>query len=110
MLVAVGVLRQAFCMSGVALLGLILLSMAWLFFLLGLAINLQVYRKRKARRPVPGLGFLPGVVGSLAVFFTVPALARYGVEVPLPWLWILLPLVLDPYCLGWLVMRVLERR
>ena len=50
------------------------------------------------------------MVGSLAVFFTIPALARYGFEVPWPWLWILLPLVLDPYCLGWLLIRALQRR
>ena len=67
-------------MTGGALLGLILLSMAWLYFLIG------VIR--------PGMGFDPGLVGSLAVFFTIPALARYGIEVPWPWLWILLPLVL----------------
>jgi len=34
------------------------------------------------------------------VFFSLPALAKYGVEVSWPWLWILLPLALDP----WLVL------
>src|SRR5438128_1292887 len=57
-------------MTGGALLGLIMLSMAWLYFLIG------VIR--------PGMGFVPGLVGSLAVFFTIPALARYDVEVPGP--------------------------
>jgi hypothetical protein len=82
-------------MTGGALLGLVLLSMGWLFFLAGLAANYQALRA--ARR---GLGPLPGLVGSLTVFFSLPALARYGVEVPWPWLWILLPLALDP----WLVL------
>jgi hypothetical protein len=66
-------------MTGTGLLGLILLSMAWLLFLAGLALRVW---------PLAGIG------GSLAVFFTIPALAKYGVEVPWPWLWILAPLVL----------------
>lgn len=98
-------------MTGGWLIGLILLSMAWLFFLLGLAVNVQAaWRAKPEGRAPSGLGFAPGVVGSLAVFFTIPALARYGFEVPWPWLWILLPLVLDPYCLGWLLIRALQRR
>jgi len=36
-------------------------------------------------------------VGSLTVFFSLPALRNYGVEAPWPWLWILLPLALDPW-------------
>ncbi|HET7671089.1 MAG TPA: hypothetical protein VFK84_11825 [Burkholderiales bacterium] len=62
--------------------------MAWLFFLAGLAINYQALR-RSAR----GMPILPGVVGSLAAFFSVQAL-----DAPWPWLWILLPLFIDPYC------------
>ena len=68
-------------MSGGMYLELVLISMGWLFFLAGLAI---------------GVRFLPGIAGSLAAFFSIPALARHGVEVPWPWLWILLPLVVDP--------------
>jgi hypothetical protein len=79
-------------MTGAALLGLVLLSMAWLFFLGGLAAKLTA---KPGRRLASRLGFLPGVAGSLAVFFSVPALASYGFEVPWPWLWILLPLALD---------------
>ena len=75
-------------MTGGALLGLILISMAWLFFLAGLAINYQALLR--SRRGVP---VLPGLVGSLAAFFSVGAL-----NAPWPWLWILLPLFLDPYC------------
>jgi len=90
--------------SGSAFLGLVLLSMAWLFFLLGLAANYRLLH------PQVKLGLLPGVVGSLAAFFTIPALTRYGLEVPWPWLWILLPLALDPGCLGWIVLRLLQKR
>jgi len=61
------------------LLGLVLLSMAWLLCLGGLALRVWP---------------LAAVAGSVAVFFTIPALARYGIEVPWPWLWILLPLAL----------------
>ncbi len=86
------------------MLGLVLLSMAWLFFLGGLIANVQVLRAslkaRAGTRTPASLGFLPGVVGSLAVFLSLPALARYGVQLPWPWFWILLPLFVDPYCLG----------
>jgi len=100
-------------MTGGGLLELILLSMAWLFFAAGLAANYHVLRKSlKAKRgeAIPSsLGLVPGVVGSLAVFFTIPALGKYGVEVPLPWLWILLPLLIDPYCLGGLVLLLVRK-
>jgi hypothetical protein len=101
-------------MTGGTLLGLILLSMAWLYFLIGLAAHYRILRiSMQAREgdPIPSnMGFIPGLVGSVAVFFTIPALARYGVEVPWPWLWILLPLVLDPYCAGWVVLMAFRRR
>ena len=79
-------------MSGGALLALILISMGWLFFLAGLAANSHARRKKTRAR----LGFAPGVVGSITAFFTIPALAKYGVEVPWPWLWIVLPLLIEP--------------
>ena len=66
-------------MTGTGFLGLILLSMAWLLLLAALVMRLRA---------------LAGIAGSVAVFFTIPALTRYGVEVPWPWLWILLPLAL----------------
>ena len=87
-------------MTGGALLGLILLSMAWCFFLLGLAFHIQIARKRLSAK---GMGFLPAVSGSLAVFFSIPVLARHGIDVPWPWLWIVLPLLVDPYL--WLLLR-----
>ena len=66
-------------MTGTGFLGLILLSMAWLLVLAAL-----FFRQRA----------LAGIAASVAVFFSIPALARYGVDVPWPWLWILLPLAL----------------
>ena len=93
-------------MTGGSLVGLILLSMAWLFFAGGAVMNFSVLRAAMKARPgerVPsGMPLVSGVVGSLAAFFSIPALAAYGVEVPWPWLWILLPLFLDVYCLGWI--------
>jgi hypothetical protein len=104
-------MRQAGFMSGGALIGLFLLSMAWCFFLFGLVVHWQLLRRRLRARQgeqVPGgMGFLPSVVGSVAVFFTLPALERFGIDIPLPWLWILLPLVADPYLL-YLVFRRLR--
>lgn len=86
-------------MTGGALLGLILISMAWLFFLAGLAINYQALRR--SRRGIP---MLPGVVGSVAAFFSVNAL-----NAPWPWLWILLPLFLDPYCVPGVLLLLLRK-
>jgi hypothetical protein len=80
--------------TGTAYLELVLVSMGWFFFFAGLVV---------------GLRFLPGVVGSLAAFFSVPALERHGVEVPWPWLWILLPLVIDPLA-AWLRTRMRASR
>ena len=100
-------------MTGGGLLELILLSMAWLFFLGGLAANVQVFAKSLKAKPgerVPsGLGFIPGVAGSVTVFFSIPALAGHGIEVPWPWLWIVLPLVVDPYCVGGLVLLLVRK-
>lgn len=100
-------------MTGSGLLGLMLLSMGWLFFLGGLAVNIHALRRalaaREGERTPSGLGFVPGVVGSLVVFFTVPALMRFGIQVPWPWFWILLPLVLDPYCAGGFLLTVFQR-
>ena len=99
-------------MTGGSLLGLILLSMAWLFCLLGAVTNFSVLRaaaRANAGAPAPsGIPFLPGVAGSLAAFFTIPALAGHGIEAPWPWLWILLPLFLDVYCLGWVLIYLLR--
>ena len=84
-------------MSGIGLLALVLISMGWLFFLAGAAIN---WRSR------PGIPLLPGLVGSVTVFFSLPPLIQRGVDVPWPWLWILLPLILDPGCLPGLLRRL----
>jgi hypothetical protein len=96
-------------MTGGALLRLILLSMGWLFFLAGLAVHCRMLMSslKAARRERPSsLSFLPGVVGSVTALFTFNTLAGYGVEVAWPWLWILLPLVIDPYCVGGLLFLV----
>jgi hypothetical protein len=101
-------------MTGGSLVGLTLLSMAWLFFAGGAVINFSVLRK--AARSTPGerkpsgIPLIPGVVGSLAAFFTVAALAGRGVELAWPWLWILLPLFLDVYCLGWIALFLLNKQ
>lgn len=84
-------------MSGGALLGLVLLSMAWLFFLAGTLLNVAaLVRSFRARKP-PSLPIplLPGVAGSLAAFFSIPAVTRYGIEPAWPWFWVLLPLLID---------------
>jgi hypothetical protein len=49
-------------------------------------------------------------VGSLAAFFTLPALAARGLQLPWPWLWILLPLLLDVHCIGGIVLFLFSTR
>jgi hypothetical protein len=96
-------------MSGGYLLGLIGFSMASLFALAGLVINFAAWRA--ARRAVPGarvasgIPILPGVVGSVTLFLLIPQLkTRFGLELPWPFFWILLPLLLDLQGLGgWLL-------
>jgi hypothetical protein len=75
-------------MTGMDLLGLVLLSMGWLFSLGALAFNLA-----DRRRP---LRYWPGVAGSLTVLVTLPMFPARGVEIAWPWFWVLLPFVLDP--------------
>jgi hypothetical protein len=62
-------------------------------------------RARPGARGASGIPILPGVVGSLTLFFLIPQLkARFGLELPWPFLWILLPLFLDLQGLGgWLL-------
>jgi hypothetical protein len=99
-------------MTGAALLGLALLSMGWLFFLGGLAANYSALIKAfksPAGAPARAFGPLPGVIGSITVFWSVAALVKSGVVIPWAWLWILLPLVIDPFCAGALVLRVLRK-
>ena len=100
-------------MTGGALVGLTLLSMAWLFFAGGAVMNFSVLRRAAKATPgergPSGIPLLPGLVGSLAAFFTLPTLARYGVDAPWPWLWILLPMLLDVYCVGWIVLFIFFR-
>ena len=88
--------------------------MAWLFFAGGAVMNFSVLRRAAKAKPgeaaPSGIPLLPGLVGSLAAFFTVPALARFGVEAPWPWLWILLPMFLDVYCLGWIAVFLFKKQ
>lgn len=97
-------------MTGWTLLGLTLLSMGWLFFLAGTAVNFAAWRRlRKAPSGTRfgGLVLLPGLIGSVTVFFSVGSLLVSGWHVPWPWLWILLPLFLDVGCLGRFVLAAL---
>jgi hypothetical protein len=100
-------------MTGGGLLELILLSMGWLFFLGGLVAHYLILRQSLRAKPderVPSnMGFIPGVAGSITIFFTIPALARYGIDARWPWLWILLPLFIDPYCVGGLVLLLVRK-
>ena len=97
-------------MSGGFLLGLVVASMLWLFFAFGAVINFKVWRAwRKARvgeRVPTGIPFLPGLFGAIAMFLTLPTVASWLDWQPGWWGVALLPLplVLDVYCLGWILL------
>jgi hypothetical protein len=103
-------------MSGGFVLGLVLASMLWLFFLFGAAVNFQVWRawrKAKIGERVPsGIPFLPGLFGAIAMFLTLPTLAKWLDWQPGWWSVALLPLplLLDVYCLGWILLLPFGRR
>jgi hypothetical protein len=97
--------------SGGYLLGLVGISMASLFALAGLVMNFQVWRAVQCARPgervPPGIPLLPGVVGSVTLFFLIPQLHTHlGIEVPWPFFWILLPLFLDLQGLGGILLSI----
>ncbi|MFZ1908699.1 MAG: hypothetical protein WAU52_06415 [Burkholderiales bacterium] len=103
-------------MSGGFFFGLVLASMLWLFFVFGAVVNFQVWRAwRKAavgERVPSGIPFLPGLFGAIAMFLTLPTLARWFGWQPGWWGAVLLPvpLVLDVYCLGWILLLPFGRR
>jgi len=77
----------------------ILIVLAWLFFILGSIANLQIvwslFKANKGQHTSSMVPLVPGLVGSLAVYFTLPQLSRWGYEASSPLLWIFLPLILD---------------
>ena len=103
-------------MSGRFLLGLVVASMLWLFFIFGAVVNFQVWRawsKAKVGERVPsGIPFLPGLFGAVAMFLTLPTVERWLDWKPGWWNVALLPLplVLDVYCLGWILLLPFGRR
>ena len=98
--------------GGTHLFVLVLFSMAWFFALGGLIVNFLSWRaalKAKDGERVPsGFPFIPGILGSVCVFLTLPLIGKaQGAEVPWPWAWILLPFFLDMYGPGGFVMALL---
>jgi hypothetical protein len=89
--------------------------MLWLFAGALLALNFHVWLKRQRAKPgeaVPGgLPFLAGALASFVVFVSIPLADKYlQVEVPWPWLWILLPFFLDVLGPGGWILRLLRLR
>ncbi len=92
-------------MTGAGMVGLMLFSMAWLFYVLGVAMNAyswwRAQRVKEGERVPSGVLFFFGIFGAFIAYFSINVLeGRYGVEVSWPWFWILLPLFLDMYCGG----------
>jgi hypothetical protein len=95
-------------MSGFSYGGLILISMLCLFFVGGMIVNWGAFwqqtHRKEGERAWSSIGPIPGIAGSIFMFFGVGAAMKLGYDIPWPWLWILLPLFLDPFCLGWVLL------
>lgn len=92
-------------------LGLAVLAFVWLLALGMLWVNAYVWwlaRHAKEGERVPsGFPLVAGGVCAYVVFASLPVAKRLGIEVPWPWLWIALPLLLDMQGLGGLIAAVL---
>jgi hypothetical protein len=83
----------------------------WILALGMLWVNAYVWwlaRHAKAGERVPSA--FPLVAGGLCafmVFISLPFAKRVGIEVPWPWLWIALPLLLDMQGLGGMIAALL---
>ena len=87
------------------------LSLGWLFILAGMAMNFISWRaglRAKEGDPVPsGVLFIFGILGAVLAYNTIEVIEKhFAVSVPWPWLWTVLPLFLDMYCAGGLMLAL----
>jgi hypothetical protein len=92
-------------------LALAVLAFFWIVALGMLGVNAHVWwlaRHAKAGERVPSA--FPLVAGGLCAFIafvSLPLAHRLGIDVPWPWLWIALPLLLDMQGIGGLIAALL---
>lgn len=88
----------------------VIIIVGWIVFIFGSAANFRAWKRglqAKAGERLPsGIPIVPGIAGAIAVFFTLPLLAQRGFHAPWPRVWIVLPLFLDVYCLGGLMLAL----
>ena len=99
-------------MDGGDLLLWAMLGSVWLFVFGGMAMNASSWwiglHAKEGERVASGVLFVFGILGAGLAYFSFHVLERrYAITVSWPWLWILLPLFLDVYCLGGLVLALL---
>jgi uncharacterized membrane protein len=97
--------------SGSQILLIVVLPILCLFVVGGMAMNLRSWwiglRAREGEVVPSGVLFIFGILGAVLAYATVGWIRKYfGVDVPWPWLWIVLPLFLDVYCLGGFVLAL----
>jgi hypothetical protein len=64
---------------------------------------------KEGERVPSGVFFVVGILGAFFAYHTVDVITKYfEVSVPWPWLWVALPLFLDVYCVGGLVLVLLS--
>lgn len=99
-------------MSGSQILLIVVLPILWLFVGGGIAMNLRSWwiglHATKGEKVPSGVLFVFGVLGAFLAYATVVWTEKYfNVSVPWPWLWVVLPLFLDVYCVGGFVLALL---
>ena len=81
------------------------------FIIMGMVMNAQVWwialHAKEGDQIPSGVTFIFGLLGAGLVWMMLPMISKIsGAEVPWPWAWVALPLFLDVYCLGALVLAL----
>jgi hypothetical protein len=84
---------------------------AWGFIIMGMVMNAQVWwialHAKEGDQIPSGVTFIFGLLGAGLVWMTLSIISKIkGAEVPWFWAWVALPLFLDVYCLGALVLAL----
>jgi len=89
------------------------LALGWLFYIGGALMNAQVLwlslRAKEGERVPSGVFIVFGLWGAFLAYHSVYTVApHYKFVVPWPVFWVLLPLFLDVYCVGFLILLFLD--
>jgi hypothetical protein len=98
-------------MSTAEMLGIGFLLLLWLLVFGGMAMNLKSWwmglHAREGERVPSGVLFIFGLLGAFLAYVSIGLVRKtFQLDIPWPWLWVMLPLFLDVYCLGGFVLAL----